>query len=196
MQIIPKSSFTRLPWKNGGGVTNEACREPPGADPYRWRVSVAEIGVAGPFSSFADYHRTMALLTGGGVRLSFGDGGECYLRETGDLVEFDGAIPTECELLAGPCTDLNLIVSKAMGKPAARIDSLRAPRSIVAEGGRTTLVFAVRGSFFLVNGAATSTLEPWDLAVLAPGDAITLAPVNPEISSAPLVFCATLDHNY
>ncbi|EGD04024.1 hypothetical protein B1M_13530, partial [Burkholderia sp. TJI49] len=42
------------PWKNGGGVTREIAAFPPGAalDAFAWRVSVADVGAAGPFSRF------------------------------------------------------------------------------------------------------------------------------------------------
>jgi environmental stress-induced protein Ves len=71
MQIIRKSSFRASPWNNGGGMTHEVIRVPLGTDAFRWRVSVAQIDVSGPFSDFADYHRKMVLLRGTGVRLTF-----------------------------------------------------------------------------------------------------------------------------
>jgi environmental stress-induced protein Ves len=195
VQLIPQSSFTPVPWKNGGGITNEALREPPGPGPYRWRVSVAQIGTPGPFSSFAGYHRTMALLAGGGVRLSFADGGKLDLLQPGDLVEFDGAIATDCELLAGPCTDLNLIVSTAIPRPAARVEELKASCAVRGEHGRTVLLFAVRGAFVVTGDRREVTLRQWDLAVLAPDDEISLSPLVPDAAATPLLFFATLDDN-
>ena len=43
IKIIRRSSFTALPWKNGGGITHEAIRVPPTGDAFLWRVSVAQI---------------------------------------------------------------------------------------------------------------------------------------------------------
>ena len=47
------------PWKNGGGSTRELVCWPPGAgtDAFGWRVSVARIAAAGPFSAFAGVDR-------------------------------------------------------------------------------------------------------------------------------------------
>ena len=117
MQIIRKSSFTPIPWKNGGGITHEAIRIPATGPSFRWRVSIAQIDVPGPFSDFAGYNRKMVLLRGAGVRLRFGGTRQTELRDIGDMTEFDGGVATECELLGGPCTDFNLIVSKSVPAP-------------------------------------------------------------------------------
>ena len=74
MHIVRQSEFKASPWKNGGGITHEAMREPAGGDEFRWRVSVAHIDACGPFSDFAGYARTMVLLRGGGVALQLSDG--------------------------------------------------------------------------------------------------------------------------
>ena len=59
------------PWKNGGGSTRELVCWPPGAgtDDFGWRVSVARIAAAGPFSAFAGVDRQIMLLDGDGVTL-------------------------------------------------------------------------------------------------------------------------------
>src|SRR5271170_5764644 len=116
MRIIRQSDFTATPWKNGGGITHEAIRVPASGDPFRWRVSVAHIEASGPFSDFTGYNRKMVLLRGAGVALAFASGERRVLRNMGDLAEFDGALSTHCELLGGPCVDLNLMVSKSLGE--------------------------------------------------------------------------------
>ena len=45
------TDFTRMPWKNGGGQTTELVRNSPDGD-YSWRLSLADIDLNGPFSSF------------------------------------------------------------------------------------------------------------------------------------------------
>jgi environmental stress-induced protein Ves len=189
LEVIRKSSFTPSPWKNGGGVTHEALRVPANADPYRWRVSVAHIDASGPFSDFAAYNRKMVLLQGAGIELSFADGSRKTLRKAGDLIEFDGALTAYCELLEGPCADLNLMVSKA-DSAAVRVE--RFSESLVLDPPRdatmrdatmrdatmrdatmrdaTMLVFAIDRGFTLATYMGeTVTLELWDLAVLPYG---------------------------
>lgn len=193
MHIIHRASFTTVSWKNGGGVTHEALRVPAGAAAFSWRVSIAEIDTAGPFSEFAGYHRTLVLLRGPGVRLRFGDGTHAILRQVGDLRQFDGGLATDCELLGGPCADLNLMVSTSMPPVDAWVATLREPQECCA-GTRTTLVFGIDTAVAVQrDGAAAIRLEPWDLLVCPPGDAVTLS--QAQEGDAPLVFLALLDDN-
>jgi uncharacterized protein len=192
IKIIRRASFTATPWKNGGGITHEAIRVPPGGDVFLWRVSVAQIDSSGPFSDFSGYDRKMVLLQGGGIALGFGSGDKCALRGMGDWVEFDGAMPTRCELLDGPCVDLNLIVSQSL-RTAARIERLSEPTRVAAIHGETTLIFGILDPLSLDSSAGESArLEPWDLAILEDCSAL-LSRMAPGMESAPsAVFIATI----
>ncbi len=193
MQIVRKSSFTATPWKNGGGITHEAIRVPASGEPFRWRVSVAYIEASGPFSDFAGYNRKMVLLRGPGVALDFANGEQRVLRRVGELVEFDGALPTRCELLGGPCVDLNLMVTKSMGAVPARVERLNTALSVTASCHESTLIFCIDGRVALDGDAGVpATLDPWDLALLShtPRLASRLAPLDS--SAGALVFLATL----
>jgi environmental stress-induced protein Ves len=162
---------------------------PPGGDSFRWRVSVAQIDAAGPFSDFAAYNRFMVLLKGAGVVLKFsgpgalsgatavGRPGELSLsgrdtkarelRTVGDMAEFDGGLAAHCDLLDGPCVDLNLMVSKALPDVRARVEALREARSSSLGSGESMLVFPIDAALELTSGASTYVLEPWDLALLS-----------------------------
>ena len=192
MQILRKSSFTAVPWKNGGGITHEALRVPMGGSAFRWRVSVAQIDVSGPFSNFAGYQRRMVLLRGSGVRLIFDGLRQKDLLAVGDLAEFDGGVATSCELLDGPCTDLNLMVSDTVPGWRAEVERLPEPRALQSIE-ETLLVFPITGSVSLeYQNGETTTLNEWDLAVLTPGDAAVFGAAATE---SPLVFLAMLnDH--
>lgn len=170
MRIVRQSSFTAAPWKNGGGVTREAIRVPAHGDSFDWRVSVAEIGTSGPFSDFAGYNRFMVLLKGGGVVLTLSDGSAQRvreLREVGDLQEFDGGLATRCELVRGPCVDLNLMVSKKLCGVRARVEPLQGARSFVLGGRESMLVFPLDAGVEIACGETTDQLGAWDLAVLS-----------------------------
>jgi uncharacterized protein len=188
MQIIRQSALTPAPWKNGGGVTYEAIRVPASGDPFRWRVSVAHIDRSGPFSDFAAYHRVMILLKGRGAALKFANGDERLLMNVGDLAQFDGALAAQCELLSGPCVDLNLMVAKPLQAADVQVRRLQEPLALPAAQGRATLIFPIDGPLLLQAGAkAAASLEAWDLAVMAEsdGDAKVTA-------AAALVFVATV----
>jgi environmental stress-induced protein Ves len=171
MKIVRQVSFVATRWKNGGGITREAIRVPPVGDPFGWRVSVAQIDASGPFSDFSGYHRKIVLLRGAGVRLTFANGDRALLREVGDLVEFDGAIATYGELVAGTCTDLNLIVSQARHTVRVQVQCLDAAVTLDPADGASIVVFAVTGAVLVENALGESaSLDPWDLAIGSPQD--------------------------
>lgn len=169
LTIIRKASFTATPWKNGGGITHEAIRVPAAGDPFRWRVSVAHIDASGPFSEFTAHDRKMVLLQGAGVELRFADGVTQTLREVGQLIQFDGAVAAQCELLSGPCVDLNLMILKS-DRAAVRVERVAESVAVSAALDETTLVFPIDGAIALeVNERQIVTLQPWDLAILSNG---------------------------
>jgi hypothetical protein len=192
VQIIRKSSLVPIPWKNGGGITHEAIRVPASGEPFLWRVSIAHIETAGPFSDFAGYNRTMVLLLGEGMSLHFANGDRKVLRQIGELAQFDGALAANCELLGGPCMDLNLMVAKSLSKVSARVQSLNAPLRLMVSTGESVLLACVHGTLLLEGGGAeAAALEPGDLAVLAQATHTVL--IQPADSSAAvLVFIASI----
>ncbi len=195
LRIVRKSSFTPKPWKNGGGVTYEALRMPPDGEAFAWRVSVAHIEDSGPFSDFAGYDRTMVLLKGKGLRLAFADGAERRLERVGDLAEFDGASAPQCTLLGGPCIDLNVMVAKAC--PAAVAVTWLAGserRSASATAAECTLIVGIDAALAVTIGAETSSLEPWDLGIVAHGSAEVARLESRATSNPSAVFFATIGH--
>jgi uncharacterized protein len=192
LQLIRNSSLTAAPWKNGGGITYEVLREPAGGDPFRWRLSVAHVDASGPFSDFAGYNRKMVLLKGAGVELRFGDGVTKTLRQVGDLTEFDGALSTYCELLNGPCVDLNLMVAKP-DEVAVRVERFIESLAVSVPRNETKLIFPIdRRIKLAIKHGRTVTLEPWDLALLSQcsGHLSRLESAGSALSTS--VFLATL----
>lgn len=104
------------PWRNGGGVTRTLLQRPHagGGEPWRLRLSVAEVARDGPFSAFPGVRRWFAVLDGEGVALALPHG-ERVLHALGEPLEFDGAAAPGCRLLGGPTRDLNLMLRGAAG---------------------------------------------------------------------------------
>lgn len=171
-KIVRYANFTTTPWKNGGGITREAMRKAPsgaapGSSDFLWRVSVAQVDASGPFSDFSGYRRSMVLLQGDGVRLSFSDRSVTELREIGNLVTFDGALSADCQLLDGPCVDLNLMVAAAVTVVDASVERIVAPLSIELGEATTLLIFGIEGALAIEQpGAPSAVLERWDVAAL------------------------------
>ena len=111
------------PWKNGGGVTRtvsvDAVQQPP-----RWRVSVADMDHAGPYSRYPGYDRVSVVLTGGGVALRAGDASVCLMP--GVATAFTGDAAFDCRLTDGPVRVLNLFVLR--GAARASVMCISAPQ--------------------------------------------------------------------
>lgn len=103
------ADYTQMPWKNGGGRTTELVRGGPEED-YIWRLSLAEIDVDGPFSSFPGMRRLITVIQGKGVQLNL----DSHLNKVlvpFQTLSFDGEPEADCKLLDGPVRDINLIYS-------------------------------------------------------------------------------------
>lgn len=106
-QLVPLEAVAPQPWRNGGGTTRELLAWP---SPAGWqvRLSVADVGAAGPFSEFGGLERWFAVLEGAGVVLSVA-GSWHWLRPDGDPFRFDGGLPVDCVPIDGATRDFNLI---------------------------------------------------------------------------------------
>ena len=91
--MIRAADLVASPWKNGGGVTREIGAFPPGAalDAFAWRVSVADVGTAGPFSRFDGIDRTLVLLSGAGMTLAEAGGARHVLDAPLARADFAGS---------------------------------------------------------------------------------------------------------
>lgn len=113
LKILRAAGYPRMPWKNGGGSTEEITRDggAGGAlDGFGWRVSIADISVSGDFSRFAGYQRIISVLQGDGMVLRV-DGKDSRALQPFDAFAFDGSSEVASTLLGGAIRDFNLIYS-------------------------------------------------------------------------------------
>lgn len=136
-----------MPWKNGGGTTTELIIEPAGAtldSGFLLRLSMAEVGVSGPFSRFDGYDRTLLLLDGQGMRLDFDQRAPLRLDRLLEPAAFRGDWNTSGTLLDGPCRDFNIITQRARCRHRLEILHLDAqPRPLLQ--ARLRFAFCVAG---------------------------------------------------
>ena len=130
-RLIPLAACRRMPWKNGGGETTEVAAFPEGAglDAFDWRVSMARVAGDGPFSVFPGIDRTLAVLDGGGLRLSIQGRAPEDLTPGSPPLAFPADVPTSATLLDGPVTDLNVMTRRATTRHA--LDVARHPAGAV-----------------------------------------------------------------
>jgi len=176
-----------MPWKNGGGITHEVAREPAQGESFEWRLSLARIDRSGPFSDFSGYLRIMLLLEGDGFTLRSPGEPDRVFQPLGEAQRFDGALPMQCELAGGSCTDLNLMV-RATREVSTRTARLDASLTLSARGrlgdarrdapGNTSggapydtlrgtlILFVLQGSCHVRYGAREVELAAWDTAIV------------------------------
>jgi uncharacterized protein len=150
--LIRGADLVAAPWKNSGGVTREVAAMPPGAglDAFVWRVSIADVAQAGPFSRFAGIDRTLVLLSGAGMLLD-------EARETGgtqvhaltqplDVARFAGEAAIDARLVDGATRDFNLMVRRGAAHGVLdiwRVDGGAQQHSLSAD---VVLLFCADGS--------------------------------------------------
>jgi uncharacterized protein len=168
--------FQRQTWRNGGGSTTELAVE----RTFLWRLSVAEVERSGPFSDFAGYERTIMLLEGEGMALSFDATEEQRLAERHRPFVFDGGWKTDCRLLGGPVRDLNLMVDRSRGRGSVRVLTLVKPADI-ALSAPWELLYVLEGIVEARIEGASYRLKAGELLRLDDAQGMTLAarPLEP-----------------
>lgn len=148
-------------WDNGGGLTRDLVCD---ADPWRWRLSLADIGADGPFSRMPGVQRWFAVAEGAGVELLLG-GVPTVVRPLDPPLVFDGDEAPPCRLLGGPVRALNLM--------------LRGARGLLRRAGSGVIWsedWPLRGHFSNAGLALEWRLPPGPLAARGEGCWIGIAP--------------------
>lgn len=149
MSIVRGADIAVTPWKNGMGRTRELAIHPVGAalGDFDWRVSVAEVDSAAPFSAFPGVDRQIALLEGAGFVMRFADGSEHRLDEPYAPFAFAGEASVDVRLIDGATRDFNLMLRR--GVADGRIETWRAGAHAL-DG--VALVYATRADIVTPEG--------------------------------------------
>lgn len=124
VRLIPAHEYRRVRWSNGCGWTREIHAAGAGAGDgtgdsdsdrgrdqgaWDWRLSIAEIEGAAPFSRFPGVERELVLLDGDGLRLDLGDGEVQELQPPHQRLRFAGERALYCTPLGGRASAFNLM---------------------------------------------------------------------------------------
>jgi environmental stress-induced protein Ves len=110
LAILRREAYVRVPWPNGGGITDDILVDP-GPAPAR-RISLATIQRDGPFSDFTGYDRDFVVATGAGVALQHAGAEPVVLDRIGMAHAFRGETPTTAALLDGPVQAFNVFTRR------------------------------------------------------------------------------------
>ncbi len=162
--VLGHETYARVPWPNGGGITDDILVDP-GSAPDR-RISLATIQRAGPFSDFTGYDRNFVVATGAGVALHHAGAAPVVLDRIGMTAAFRGETPTTCALLAGPVQAFNVFTRRAAARAVVTLHRIAAGDAWSAPLGA--------GYVFVVSGALDSpagALRAHDTLAVAAGTA-------------------------
>lgn len=165
LRILYAAARVAVAWKNGGGLTREVAVHPPGSGlaDFEWRVSMAEVRSGGPFSSFPDIDRSLAVLEGS-LTLTIDGRAPATLVPDSPAVHFPGDVPVAAAPPEAVVTDLNVMVRR--GRWRARMsriavqDFASLPR---VEGSALLLALT---PLIVSTGASRHTLGRLDAAFL------------------------------
>lgn len=142
MHLLKARDHTKMPWKNGGGVTTEIAVHPGSAiiTDFDWRVSIASVTADGPFSQFKDVDRTIVVLDGHGMRLKIGEAPAQTLTSESDPLSFPADVESSAELTQGPIQDLNVMTRRGRWRHSvARVKALT-PATLAVDAPEWLLV--------------------------------------------------------
>ena len=148
LHSFQRDALPVMPWKNGGGSTAEIACWPPGSGlaDFGWRVSIAHIAAAGPFSVFEGIDRNIMLLEGDGVRLRSRDGQiDQLLQKPLQPFAFSGDAAIDCTLQGGASSDFNVMTRRSQWRADVQVLECAAAVAAAPHG----VLLALRGSWSL-----------------------------------------------
>lgn len=150
-------------WKNGGGLTREIAASPECSDTsdFDWRVSIADVEAAGPFSSFPEVDRVITLLEGGSMILQ-GEAGQTVLTMHAPH-RFPGEALVTCELPDGPTRDLNLMTRRGRATGEVTIHSAASALRIDGGASRHLVVALEDGLTVMADAAGRWVLDRYEV---------------------------------
>lgn len=149
--IIRLQDCQPQPWKNGLGSTREIAVQPSstGSDDILWRVSIAEVDSAAPFSCFPGIDRQIVLLDGNGFTMTLDDGRTHALTTPFAPFAFAGESRVAVALVDGPTRDFNLMVRRTQAR--GDVQAWQRPGEQLPDPS-TVLIYCARGVIETAEG--------------------------------------------
>lgn len=166
-RIIRPSEHHRMRWKNGAGWTSEIHCVPAATD-WLWRLSIAEVEVAAPFSPYPGVERELVLLSGNGLRLHFDDGQVSELLPPHGGLRFPGERRLVGEPVDGPSRDFNLMWKRSEINACLWRRPLAGTMVLFVAPGETWVVHMLSGQGRFSDASGLGELGPGDTALLRP----------------------------
>lgn len=169
MQKFTAADYVAMPWKNGGGVTQQLAIAPADASlaNFEWRISSAQVETAGPFSLFAGIDRSLAILRGAGLTMEFDGTQATILSPDNKPLAFRGEQYVHAALLDGPIADFNVMTRRTHWTHTLEKIQLSGARQCARQAD-LMFIYCAQGSGIQCSSASGDTAD------CAAGDAILI----------------------
>ena len=196
MDVIRYAGLKPAPWANGGGITRQVAAgmadgtmtAGPGTkgQPWDWRLSIAEVAKAGPFSALEGIDRILTVVDGELMALTV-NGVEHGLEKFRPF-RFSGDSETSATLPTGNLMDLNLMTRRGVFRGHTTILELSKKRPHPVFAGQLAV---------LLQGNATVSPATGDDGIVADAlgkfDTVVGADAAPEISGRGFLAVVSID---
>jgi environmental stress-induced protein Ves len=160
IHLYRAADYPRMPWRNGGGTTQEVACNPGGSTAaFDWRLSIADVAQDGGFSAFTGYQRIITVLEGQGIQLTV-DGHEQAPLAPRKAYAFLGDAQVDCRLLDGAIRDFNLFYAPA--RYHARLQWVSAACTFHSAAHSVLVLNAGQELTVRINGAAHALPSRYD----------------------------------
>jgi environmental stress-induced protein Ves len=159
-RLLTAAMARRVPWKNGRGSTLELVTDAAPGEPWTWRLALADVPEAAPFSAFPGIDRCIAVLDGAGLTLRDAEGVREVPRE-GEGLAFAGEEAIVGEPLGAGVRDANLMLARGVWRGGLHL--YRSGEHAVA--GAVVVVHAAGGAVGVVDAAGAVALGPGETLV-------------------------------
>ena len=176
MTAIDVNASPASRWKNGAGVTRTVAIWPPHAtlDDFDWRISIAEVASESAFSPFPGVDRTILLLDGCGMMLSF-EKSTISLTEPLEPRSFPGEATVQCRPVSGVSRDFSVMTRR--GVVQAEVQIVRSEWGLDKRLD-AAVFFCARGSYRVHDAGVIEA--GWALNFNRPEPGLHFAPHAPD----------------
>ena len=163
MELIRFAECPEVPWANGLGVTRQLLRDGAEPDPWNWRLSVATVSGAGPFSRLPGVDRVLVCV--GPVALSLSIDGQAQHAQPGSAISFAGESDV-ASVGTAETRDVNVMVRRATAEALTEV--LAPGRPVLHERGSEITAFVALSDGTMIG---SDVLAIGDTAIVEAHDA-------------------------
>jgi uncharacterized protein len=174
LRVRRRDAHRRMPWQNGGGITYEVARAPDAAESseFTWRISMAEVAGAGPFSALPGVDRIIVLIDGQWMALTVD--GERQVLEREQPLSFSGDSRVACEV-PGASRDLNVMTRRGRATATLEIVPPSTGRRVEPGGADLVVLVCVDGTVHIDTDTEAAGLETYDAALCTGAGPVTVS---------------------